>query len=93
MWRGAAKANPNSSGGRLKSRPSGTLGPSAIQHVTGVSPVMSVQEYIRLRAETQYWPLGVSPNRCWPTIDDTASQFSVMCRTMALESRHMRWMG
>src|SRR5260370_3893403 len=54
--------------------------------VTGVSPVMSVHEYIA----TQYWPLGVRPSKCWPTIADTASQFRVMWRTIALESRHIR---
>src|SRR5882757_782066 len=57
--------------------------------VTGVSPVMSVHEYIDL----QYWPLGVRPSRCCPTIEETASQLSVMWRTMAFESRHIRCMG
>src|ERR1700722_10211325 len=46
--------------------------------VVGVSPVMRVQEYMVRRQGAQYCPLGVSPNRCCPTMADTASQFSVM---------------
>src|SRR5580658_6321687 len=43
--------------------------------VCGMSPVISVQEYIHLPAYGQYWPFGVRPSICCPTIADTASQF------------------
>ena len=63
--------------------------------VAGTSPEMSAQEYTGQLpgCAIQYWPFGVRPNRCCPTMDDTASQVRVMCRTIARESRHMRCSG